>query len=907
VFRDATDLAADPSLWNTIRSALDQSEYLIVLLSPGAAASPWIDREIQHWLATRSAGRIVLVVTRWAADQPDALQNLSRFAWSGSDVPVALRAAFTDEPRPVDARWTRHGAKLSVENPLFQETVAEIAAPILGRSKADLVGEHLRQRRLFRRTAVGVAALLTALLVFGGLSTSRAAERGRFATSRAIAARAQDVMKTEYDVALMLSAEALAVHSTPEARAGLLTVLAYHPEIQRYFRVDSADLTAVDLSEDGKRIAAGTRDGRLILWDESGDTPTKEFHRFGGAVSQVVFAAVGDRLAVAAGSPPEIAVFDLRSGKVLWRASNLLNGSALGAMVFDARGDLLALGGLNGTLKIVTAATGKEISSTPMLHPGGVRSLALHPTSVFLASGGWDGAVRIWEPRSSREVRRLLPTGRLGVESPPCPERRPACLFTRLGWRDNNPVAGLAFSPDGKFLESYTADSLGGRVVLWESASGRRLQDVRAPNIPSGFLDMASDGRIFAFEDDRDLILWDARLGKISSLEWLHPSLIMDVGFSARTGRVVTLGGNQVIVVDAIDIRSLARPLSDRLEPAPKSKVFLSPDASHLAYADSAGAIWVRSVAKDSALLGPLVGHDQIATDIAFSPDGKTMASAADDSVVIVWDLRTGEALFRLASHPQGTMAVAFSPDGALLAAAGSAHSGASFNPRTGERFEPAGAQWQLLLWDAASGKRRGSPWPLPDHGPPWDLQFSPDGRILAIGAGEATTLWNPDTRQLIGEPIRDAGLTKSLAFARDGHLAASSGGVIRILQPLDQGRSVRLAAPFSAITHTVALSPDGQTLAIGGDDGNLFLWDGSSGTQLGPALRIPGRTWDALVFQENGLTLIAAGANGVVAWDLDPASWVRRACAVANRTLTQQEWNQYLSSVGTYRPQCRK
>src|SRR5262245_20138959 len=108
VFRDDTSLSAAPGLWPSIESALDRSRFLILLASPEAAASPWVSKELNHWLAQKSVDTLLIGLAdgelRWDAAAGD-------FDWSdGMPLPVALKGRFPTEPKWVDLRAYRAGA-----------------------------------------------------------------------------------------------------------------------------------------------------------------------------------------------------------------------------------------------------------------------------------------------------------------------------------------------------------------------------------------------------------------------------------------------------------------------------------------------------------------------------------------------------------------------------------------------------------------------------------------------------------------------------------------------------------------------------------------------------------------------------------------------------------------------------
>src|SRR3954468_23386496 len=158
IFRDQTGLAVTPHLWTSIQKALDNSEYFVLLASPEAARSPWVNREIEHWVATKSADRILPVVTdgdwEWDPVRRD-------FAEDSTSIPAALRGVFAEEPLYVDLRWARDDRHLSLRHSRFRDAIAQLAAPMHGLSKNELEGEDVRQhRRAIRLRWVAVAALV---------------------------------------------------------------------------------------------------------------------------------------------------------------------------------------------------------------------------------------------------------------------------------------------------------------------------------------------------------------------------------------------------------------------------------------------------------------------------------------------------------------------------------------------------------------------------------------------------------------------------------------------------------------------------------------------------------------------------------------------------------------------------
>ena len=147
VFRDDTGLAVNPGLWSAIQAGLDASDHFVLLASPEAAASAWVNQEIAHWAGGHPVDRLLPVVTAgewvWDSDAGD-------FDWAASTaVPEALRGLFAEEPRHLDLRWARSQTDLDLRNSRFRDAVAQIAAPMHGMTPEDLESADVsRYRRL---------------------------------------------------------------------------------------------------------------------------------------------------------------------------------------------------------------------------------------------------------------------------------------------------------------------------------------------------------------------------------------------------------------------------------------------------------------------------------------------------------------------------------------------------------------------------------------------------------------------------------------------------------------------------------------------------------------------------------------------------------------------------------------
>lgn len=181
LYRDETNLGARPDLWGAIEIALDRSRFLLLMASPEAAASPWVEKEIAHWLRTKGEGTLLIVLTNGVIIW-DAIAE--RFDSQTTALPGAALAGVTREPFWIDLTWVVDPATdLSIEHPRFRDAVASIAATLRGTDKDAIAGEDLRQRRRALRLAWAGAAALAVLagasLIAGALAIRQGEEARR--------------------------------------------------------------------------------------------------------------------------------------------------------------------------------------------------------------------------------------------------------------------------------------------------------------------------------------------------------------------------------------------------------------------------------------------------------------------------------------------------------------------------------------------------------------------------------------------------------------------------------------------------------------------------------------------------------------------------------------------------------
>ena len=613
----------------------------------------------------------------------------------------------------------------------------------------------------------------------------------------------------------------------PTARSGEVPGRLVFQSEPRSLQFTPLEVRWIAFSPDGKLAATAhgrwTTTGCVRLWDAAEKSEIAEFPQERGA-SCVAFSADSKRLAFA-GWDGKATIMEIAS-----RETVEIKVGCVSRVAFSPDGKVLATATEKSqevTLWDVT--DGKKIRDLK-----GVlfrfQSVCYSPDGKLIAAAGGsfdgerDGRIVLWNVADGKQLKVIE-----GHDAP---------------------VYRLAFAPDSATLASASMD---GNVCVWSVESGERKLSLGEHRRGARSVSISPDGGLLATAPTVGQVrLWDATTGEEeSNLEGPETSLLA-TAFSPD-GKVLATGGTDGVVRlwDMAQRCEAGSLVSSRLsEDLPRPVLFVasSSDGTKIASAHQGDPnVRVRDAETGRVLL-ILKGHEKDVSSVAFSPDGKCLASASCDGTVRLWDAESGAALKSLEGHSDWVLAVAFSPDGKTLAS--------------------GGRDKTVRLWQISDGKMIAS---LEGHsGLVRSVAFSPDGTKLATASADQTVqIWDAKTNVCKAVLKAVEGMSGAIAFSPDGKTLAGGGktGVVTLWEAATGKVSATLDGQGEAVWCLV-FSPQGNTLATAGMDGKVLLWDIPTG-EVRIALEGQKSLVTALTFLADGRALVSGAVDGSIQrWD---------------------------------------
>jgi WD40 repeat protein len=563
-----------------------------------------------------------------------------------------------------------------------------------------------------------------------------------------------------------------------------------------------------------------------------------------------------NRVLASASADNTIRLWDVISGNELRTLTG--HGGWVKCVAFSPDGKLLASGSNDRSVRVWDVETGRELHLLAG-HSAPVEALTFSADGRWLVSGSADNTAKLWESSTGREVNTLK---------------------GHSDW-----VTGVTFSADGKWLATGSKDNT---VRLWEVATGREVRVLKGHSDRVKALAFSPDGQWLATGSfDHTVKLWKTASGKEVRTLNGGPRNVIAIAFSGDSRQLLSASDNKTVklwdvnngrelrsagdaasldfvesIAFAVDGQSFASSADKAIElydssTGEKLRTFDSHAAGFYAVAFSANGRWLASGSKDKTVrlwdtgtgreMPALVGHTGYVTSISLSKDGRWLASASLDKTIRLWDTTTGQEAVKLTGHEGTVDAIAFSPDTRWLASA-------SYDKT-------------VRLWDVPGGRETRKL--LGHSGEVTTVAFSADGRWLASGSVDKTIrLWD-STSWAEPRVVDVARPVNAVAFSPDNKwLAAGANDMTIKLFEVSSGHEVRVVQSEPGEIRGLTFSPDSRWLASAGSDGAIRLWDVASMSKPRVLLGHSGSA-NAVAFSADGKWLVSSSEDGsTILWN---------------------------------------
>ncbi|KEP51130.1 vegetative incompatibility protein HET-E-1 [Rhizoctonia solani 123E] len=410
------------------------------------------------------------------------------------------------------------------------------------------------------------------------------------------------------------------------------------------FEGHSRIVWSVAFSPDGRYIASGSYDETVIVWDaHTGRIVTGPLHKHTGLVRSVSFSPDGKRVA-SGSSDKTIIVWDTYTGAI---ALGPLEGhfDYIMSVAFSPDGQFIASGSDDQTIRLWDASTGTAVAKPLKGHTGQINRVAFSPDGSKLASCSYDRTIRVWDIKAGTTIGSPFTGHKGGVWS-------------------------IAFSHDGRWIASGGVNE-DHNIIVWDTLTG---SVVLGPlfghtSYVGSVMFTPDNSRITSCSDDKTIRIWDVQ-PETRTHGWKSPRELPvgPVAFLRNHTQFISSSSSSLLRLwDMHTGMTVPREFEAYTEVGMFHSITVSPQDTLVAVGanDLTVRVWIALNGK--LVCQPLKGHKDLVRCLDFSPDGAQLCIGSDDATIAVWNIDTGTIVESYIGHTEAVTSVAFSPNAACI------------------------------------------------------------------------------------------------------------------------------------------------------------------------------------------------------------------------------------------------
>lgn len=548
-------------------------------------------------------------------------------------------------------------------------------------------------------------------------------------------------------------------------------------DIFPFLKGHSSSVNSVAFSPNGKKVASGSDDKSVIIWDIDTWSALLKYQGHMNSVNSLAFSSNGE-IIVSGSCDKTIQVWNFENGKQLKIYRGHLN--SITSVAISQKGDKIISGSKDKTIGIWDLVAERLIQKCEG-HSRSVNSVAFSPDEKNIVSGSLDNTIRIWNLENGKEIKKI--EGHFGS------------------------VNSVSYSLNGDQILSCSKDST---IRIWDVQTGKEFKKYEGYSDPVYSVAFSPNcDKIIS--GSREVIIWDVEANKkLKSFEG-HSGSITSVAFSADGLRIVTGSIDKTLRIWNLETVGDLKKYEGHFLPV--NSVNFLPDGDHIISAsyDNSIRLWDIQTGKE---LKKYEGHSASVTSVIYSAIKKEIISCSYDKTIRIWSLETGKELKKYEWHYCPVYSIALSPDEENLISASFDKTFKIWNLKTGkelQKFEGHSRSVNSVI-------------------------FSPkNGRELASGSFDMTArIWNTETGKELRKFVGHLGSVTAVAFFPSGDILASASEdkTIRTWD-LKTGQQLIIFEGHSRSVNSISFCPEGSEIVSCSNDKSIRIWEVESGKLL--------------------------------------------------------------------------